>query len=87
MTKLRFIKAHGDKQAGDIQMTESATTVHWLVDVYKVAVIDVPTVTAKPIMPVTDVTAPKTIPKAPRDKMLISPLRAKSGKGHIRGGE
>ena len=70
MTKLRFIRPHGDKKAGDIQETESATTVHWLVDVYKVAKIDVPTFTAKPVKVVTDATAQKAIYKAPRDKMV-----------------
>jgi hypothetical protein len=70
MTKLRFIRPHGDKKAGDIQETESATTVRWLVDVYKVAVIYMPIITANPAKVVTDVTAPK-------DKALDMPTQDK----------
>jgi len=89
MTKLRFVKAWGPNKPGDIKDTASQATVHWLVDIYKFAVIepDNPIATALPVSPVADVTAPKAIPKAPRDKMLISPVAAKSGKGHIRGRE
>lgn len=70
MTKLRFIKDWGPHRVGEVSITESQTTVHWLVDVYKVAKIDVPTFTAKPVKVVTDATAQKAIYKAPRDKMV-----------------
>ena len=74
MTKLRYIKPHGPNKVGDIQVTESATTVRWLVKVYKVAVIepDNPIATAEPVAPVADVTAQKFLRYAPKDKMTHS---------------
>lgn len=74
MTRIRFIKPWGPKKAGDIQETESPTTVRWLVEVYKVAIIepDNPIATAEPAEPVTDVAVPKFIRKSPRDKMTRS---------------
>jgi hypothetical protein len=40
MTRLRFIKPWGPNKPGDIKDTASQATVHWLVDVYKFAVIE-----------------------------------------------
>lgn len=86
-TRLRFIKDHGDKKAGDTQETESPTTVMWLVERHRVAVIepDNPIATAEPAEPVIDLTGPisepKYLRKAPLDKMVDSPVAAKSGKG------
>lgn len=86
MIRLRFIKDHGDKKAGDIQDTESPTTVMWLVERHKVAVIepDNPIATPQPAEPVTDYSAQKFLRQAPVDKMVNSPVEAKSGKGRTR---
>lgn len=40
MTRLRFIKDWGPYKAGNIMVTESPTTVMWLVDRYGFAVIE-----------------------------------------------
>ena len=63
----------------EIKETASLTTVHWLVDIYKFAVIepDNPVATAKPAEVITDATAPecdlyKYIRKPPKDKMTRS---------------
>ena len=79
MAKLRFIKAWGPNKPGDIKNAASQATVHWLVDIYKLAVIepDNPIATALPAVPVTDVTASKFIRKAPKDKMTKGPIGAK----------
>jgi hypothetical protein len=80
MTRLRFIKDHGNKKAGDTQDTESPTTVMWLVERHKVAVIepDNPIATPPPAEPVTDYSASKYLRTAPRDKMQKSPVKAKN---------
>ena len=74
MTKLRFVKAWGPNKPGDIKDTASQATIHWLVDVYKLAVIepDNPIATAPPAAPETDVAVPKFIRNAPKDKMTRS---------------
>jgi len=74
MTKLRFIKAWGSNKPGDIKDAASQTTVHWLVDIYKLAVIepDNPVATGPRATPVTDVAVPKFIRQAPKDKMTRS---------------
>jgi len=87
MVKLRFIQPWGPYKPGEIKETASLTTVHWLVDVYKFAVIepDNPIATAPPVAPVTDATAPKFVEcdtykyirKPPRDKMTKRPIGAK----------
>lgn len=71
-TRLRFIKPWGHYKVGDIKLTESPTTVLYLVERHKVAVIDelVPE-------PVPEL---KFLRTAPRDKMVDSPVEAKSGK-------
>jgi len=84
MVKLRFIQPWGSYKPGEIKETASLTTVHWLVDVYKFAVIepDNPIATAKPAEVITDATAPecdlyKYIRKPQRDKMTKRPIGAK----------
>jgi len=87
MTKLRFVKAWGPNKPGDIKDTASQATVHWLVDIYKFAVIepDNPIGTAEPVGAVTDATAPKPVErdlykyvrKPQRDKMTKGPTGAK----------
>jgi len=79
MVKLRFIQPWGSYKPGEIKETASLTTVHWLVDVYKFAVIepDNPVATAKPAEVIMDATAPecdlyKYIRKPPKDKMTRS---------------
>jgi len=87
MTKLRFVKAWGPNKPGDIKDTASQATVHWLVDIYKFAVIEPDNLiaTALPVSTVADVTAPKYVErelykyirKPPKDKMTKGPIGAK----------
>jgi hypothetical protein len=84
MIRLRFIKDHGDKKAGDIQVTESPTTAHWLVDVHKVAVIAEPEPIVEPPAPIPEL---KFLRTAPMDKMVNGPRRAKSGRYGQSGGD
>jgi hypothetical protein len=87
MVKLRFIQTWGPYKPGDIKDNPSPATVHWLVDVYKFAVIepDNPVATAEPIETITDATAPKPVErdiykyirKPQRDKMTRGPIGAK----------
>jgi hypothetical protein len=75
MTKLRFIKPWGPYKPGETKETDQKSTIHWLVDVYKFAVIetpDNPIATAPPDDTITDTTAQKFIRNAPRDKMTKS---------------
>lgn len=79
MTRLRFIKPWGPYNPGDTHYPQQANTVRWLVDVYKVAVIepDNPVATAEPGSFMADVTAPKYLRKSPRNKMVAEPPKAK----------
>jgi len=87
MTRLRFIQPWGPYKPGDIKDTDSKTNIHWLVDIYKFAVIEPDNLiaTALPVSPVTDVTAPKYVErelykyirKPPKDKMTKGPIGAK----------
>ena len=86
MTRLRFIKSWGPNKPGDIKLTDSKSTVHWLVDVYKFAVIE----TGKPA-PVIEPTKPapikvtleperdlyKYVRNPQRDKMVTGAPKAK----------
>jgi len=82
MTKLRFIKAWGPYKPGDIKEAESPVTIHWLVKVYKFAVIE-PDTPAK-IEPVPVKTEPvpdlnKYIRKPQRDKMVRQATNKSTG--------
>jgi hypothetical protein len=67
MTKLRFIKQWAQHKPGDVMETASKTTAHWLVDVYKVAVIDRQ---AQPAI--------RAFSAPPENKMVQTPRRKKS---------
>ena len=82
--RLRFIKPWGPYKVGEIKLTESPTTVMWLVERHKVAVIDEPEPIAEAPEPVPET---KFLRKAPRDKMQKSPVRAKSWRRGQSGGE
>ena len=77
MTRLRFIKSWGPYKPGDIKENPSGSTIHWLVDVYKFAVIEL----APPPAPAPALAlAPdlyKYVRKPQRDKMVTRPKAAK----------
>lgn len=79
MTRLRFIKYWGPYKPGDTHEPKNANTVHMLIDVYKLAVIepDNPVATAEPDPFITDVTALKYLRKPQRNKMVAGPPKAK----------
>lgn len=93
MTRLRFIKDWGPYKAGNILVTESPTTVMWLVDRYGFAVIDPlpepdnPVATAEPQEPDADYTVPKFLRAPARDKAVKSPRKAKRETPHHGQGE
>lgn len=70
MVKLRFICPWGPYKVGDIKETASGTTIKWLVDIYKFAVIEPPKIAFAPKSYVSTFTAPKNIFEAPKDKMV-----------------
>ena len=88
MAKLRFIKPWGDWRPGDTHEPKNANTIHLLVDVYKLAVIepDNPVATAEPAESVTEAMAPKLpernlykyVRKPHRNKMMTQAPRAKN---------
>lgn len=76
MVKLRYIKAHGPYKPGDVQLTSSSTTVHYLTQVYKVAIVDEGK--PDPFIPVQ--AAEKAFLRPQRDKMARGSL-GKGGRG------
>ena len=78
MTILRFIHPWGPYRPGDLRETGSKTTVYWLVDVYKLAVIEpmVPA-QAEPIPEPERDLSYKYVRKPPKDKMVKGPKAAK----------
>lgn len=77
-TRLRFIKPWGPYKVGDIKVTESSATAFYLVERHKVAVVE-PEPIAEPVP------EQKFLRQAPVDKMVNSPVAAKSGKGRTWG--
>jgi len=77
MTKLRFVKAWGPNKPGDIKDTASQATVHWLVDIYKFAVIEPTFAPALPPAPEPERDLYKYVRKPQQHKMVTGAPRAK----------
>lgn len=80
MTKLRFIKPWGPYKPGDIKDNASGSTIHWLVDVYKFAVIksDEPTIPEPIPEPEPERDIYKYVRKPQQHKMVTRAPKAKA---------
>lgn len=81
--RLKFIKPWGTYKVGDIHITESPTTQHYLIDVHRVAIDAGPDRSAEPIIvvaqPTAQVTGEAKFLRGPKhDKMLRGPRKAKA---------
>lgn len=83
--RLRFIKSWGTYRVGDIKVSASPTTIMWLVDRHKVAVIDSdpPPVAQQLDVAIDDMPKVKYLRRPKRDKMLKSPTKAKAERGEF----